>query len=77
MEHITERGDWLNEHGEPDFEYLHALAKGGGPQAIEKLLSIAADLDVECHDGESADAIVDRIRSAADANEDADPIVTS
>ncbi len=38
--------DWRNEHGEPDFAYLQSLLADGGPEAIEKLRSIAEDMDV-------------------------------
>ena len=77
MEHITEKYDWMNEHGEPDFEYLSSLAKDGGPEALEKLQSIAEDLDVAHHEGESPEMLVDRIRSAAAENEDVDPVTTA
>ena len=67
----------MNEHGEPDFTYLHTLATSNEPSALEKLQSIAEDLDVECHESDSAADIVEKIRSAAEMNESVDPLVTS
>ena len=77
MEQYTEKNDWMNEHGEPDFTYLHALAKDGGPQAIEKLMSIAEDMDVDYSENDSTDILVEKIQIAAAANEAVDPIMTS
>ena len=71
-----EKEDWLNEHGDPDFEYLESLATDGSPEAQEKLRSIADDLDVEYDPDTSTDDLIRRIRSAIEANEDEDPDVT-
>ena len=65
---IEDIRDWRNEHGQPDFEYLHSLAKDGGSEALEKLKSIAVDLDVEFGPGASAEDLIDRIRSSAQSN---------
>jgi hypothetical protein len=65
-----EREDWLNEHGQPDFEYLQSLATDGGPEALEKLKSIAEDLSVEYDTDTSPEELIGRIRSAVDQNED-------
>ena len=44
---IEDMEDWRNEHGQPSSKFLQSLAKDGGPRALEKLRSIATDLDVE------------------------------
>ena len=77
MEQTPEDENWMNEHGEPDIAYLNNLASSNEPGALEKLQSIAEDLDVECHESDSATDIVEKIRSAAEMNESVDPIVTS
>ena len=77
MKPTTDREDWLNEHGEPNFEYLRSLARNNGPEALEKLKSIAEDLNVECRENDSVETLVEKIRLAADANEEVDPITTS
>ncbi len=69
--------DWRNEHGEPDFAYLQSLLVAGTPEAIEKLRSIAEDMDVECDSETSPEKLVDLIRSSTARNEDGDPIVTT
>jgi hypothetical protein len=76
-EELKEKEDWLNEHGDPDFEYLESLAADDNPDALEKLRSIADDLDVEYDADTSTDDLVGRIRSAADANEDESPDATT
>jgi len=67
---IEEKEDWLNEHGEPNFNYLQSLAKDAGPEALEKLKSIADDLSVEYDASISSDDLIGRIRSATTKNED-------
>jgi hypothetical protein len=67
---IKEKEDWLNEHGQPDFVYLQSLATDGSPEALEKLNSIAEDLNVERDPGTSTEDLVSRIRSTTEANED-------
>ncbi len=62
--------DWLNEHGEPDIEYLNSLATDGGAEALEKLKSIAEDLDVEYNSGTSTEELIERIRAAVEENQD-------
>ena len=62
--------NWRNEHGEPSFEYLQSLAADGSPEAMEKLQSIADDLDVEYNSSDSADALVEKIRATTEQNED-------
>ena len=63
-EEIEEKEDWLNEHAEPDFKYDNPLLSG--PEALEKLRSIAGDLDVEFDDDTPPEELVGRIRSAVD-----------
>jgi hypothetical protein len=70
---VEEIDDWRNEHGEPDFEYLASLASDGGPIALEKLKSIALDLDVDFDPDTSTADLIDRIRAATQKNEDGNP----
>jgi len=65
-----DKEDWLNEHGEPDFAYLKSLAEDGSPEALEKLNSIADDLDVERDSDTSPEDLIERIRSVTSKNED-------
>ena len=37
--------DWRNEHGQPNLKYLQSLAKDGSPRSLEKLKSIAQELE--------------------------------
>lgn len=76
-EEIEEKEDWLNEHGEPDFKYLQSLALDSGPEALEKLRSIAGDLDVEFDDDTPPEELVGRIRSAVDQNGDDSSDITT
>jgi hypothetical protein len=69
--------DWRNEHGLPDFEYLRSLAAEGGPEATEKLKSIAEDLDADYDADASPLELVEMIRSATERNEDGDLTVTT
>lgn len=55
--------DWLNEHGQPDFEYLRFLATEGSLEALEKLKSIAEDLDMQYDPNISTEELVEKIRS--------------
>ena len=55
--------DWRNEHGQPNLEYLQSLVKEGSPRSIEKLKSIANDLDVDFSPGVSPEELIDRILS--------------
>ena len=61
---IEDMEDWRNEHGQPSFEYLQSLATDGSPEALEKLKSIAEDLNVEYGPGTSTEDLIDRIISA-------------
>lgn len=74
---VEEVDDWRNEHGEPDFEYLASLASDGGPLALEKLKSIALDLDVDFDSNTSTTDLIDRIRAATEKNEDGNPSDTN
>jgi len=65
---IENMEDWRNEHGQPDFEYLQSLAEDGSPAALEKLRSIAGDLDVGCDSGASTEELIARIRSATESD---------
>jgi hypothetical protein len=61
---IKSEENWLDEHGQPSFEYLQSLAADGSSEAIEKLKSIAEDLDVSYDPDTSAEELIGRIRSA-------------
>ena len=67
---IIETRDWRNEHGQPDFAYLNALAKDGTIEAVEKLKSIAEDLDVGFDSNPSPEELVERITAAVAENGD-------
>jgi hypothetical protein len=69
--------NWRNENGDPDFAYLQSLAKDTNPEALEKLRSIAEDLDVDFDTDTSAEDLGERIRSAVGENEDAEPDATN
>jgi len=56
--------NWFDEHGQPSFEYLQSLAADGSPEALEKLKSIAEDLDVNFDPDTSTEELIGRIRSA-------------
>jgi hypothetical protein len=67
---IDDKEDWLNEHGQPDFKYLQSLENDGSQEALEKLRSIAEDLDVEYDPNTSTEELIGRIRSVVRQNED-------
>ena len=70
---IEEIENWRNEHGDPDFAYLESLVAAGTIEALDKLRSIADDLDVDYTSDVSAGDLVDRIRMAVKINEDENP----
>ena len=53
--------DWRDEHGQPSFEFLQSLASDSSPESLEKLRSIAEDLDVDYDEETSAEDLVDKI----------------
>jgi len=61
---IENMEDWRNEHGHPSNKFLQFLADDGGPGAMEKLRSIAEDLDAKFSPGASAEELIGAIRSA-------------
>lgn len=65
---IEREEDWRNEHGQPDFAFLESLVKDGSVGALEKLRSIAEDLDVGFDSGASPEELVGRIRSKVAEN---------
>jgi len=69
--------DWRNEHGDPDFTFLQSLNDDGGPEALEKLRSIAEDLDVIFDSSTPPEELIGRIRLATQDNEDGNMNVTS
>ena len=62
--------NWRNEHGEPDFNYLQSLVKEGSSESMDKLKSIADDLNADYNPDTSAEDLVEAIRMAAQENED-------
>jgi hypothetical protein len=68
-----EINNWRNEHGEPDFTYLQSLEAEGSIEGLEKLQSIASDLDVDYNSTNSAEELIEMIRLAAAENEDGNP----
>lgn len=52
---------WRNEHGKPSFKYLQTLANDGNPGSLEKLRSIAQDLDVNYGPNTSNDVLIRKI----------------
>jgi len=71
---IKEEDNWLNEHGQPSYEYLQQLVSDGSVESLEKLRSIATDLDVEFEQNTSAQMLADLISSSS---VDDDPQVVS
>ena len=55
---IEEMEDWRDEHGQPSFKFLQSLAKDGSFEALEKLRSIAQDLDVDYGPNISTDVLI-------------------
>lgn len=72
-----EINDWRNEHGEPDFAYLQSLAITGTTESLDKLKSIAEDLNVDYDSNASAEDLVGKIRLAVEQNEDGDSSITT
>ena len=60
--------DWRNQHGQPSFPFLQALADEGTLEAFEKLRFIAEDLDVTYDVNTSAEELVGKIRKATQKN---------
>ena len=66
----SEIEDWRNEHGGPDFAFLKSLTKDGSIEALEKLHSIAEDLDVEYDSNIPPEELIERIRTVVAENGD-------
>jgi hypothetical protein len=58
------RDDWLNEHGQPSYDYLQSLVSKCSPESLEKLRSIATDLDVEFGPNTSPEILAELISSS-------------
>src|SRR3989344_4475305 len=58
---IDDKANWLNEHGQPSFKFLQSLVENNN---IEKLRSLASDLDVDYSSGSSAEELMGKIISA-------------
>lgn len=65
---IENMKDWRNEHGNPSNKFLQSLAKDGSPEAMEKLRSIATDLNVNFGPNTSVEEIIGGIRAATRNN---------
>ncbi|MDA3802611.1 MAG: hypothetical protein PF488_01780 [Patescibacteria group bacterium] len=57
--------NWLNNHGQPNFDFLKSLIKDGSEDSLRQLKSIANDLDVDYHSNISAYDLVDKIMLAS------------
>ena len=44
---VKNENDWRNDHGRPSYKYLQSLASEDSLGSLEKLKSIATDLNVE------------------------------
>ena len=56
-----DKENWLDEHGHPSNKFLQSLANNNN---MEKLRSIASDLDVDFGPNATVDELVGAIRSA-------------
>ena len=68
-----EINNWRNEHGEPDFFYLESLQTANDIESLEKLQSIATDLDIDFMTTTPPNELVDMIRLETQKNEDENP----
>ena len=68
-----EINNWRNEHGEPDFSYLESLKDDNDIEGLEKLQSIASDLDIDFSTTTPADELVDLIRLETQKDGDENP----
>ncbi|NCT55795.1 gamma-glutamylcyclotransferase [bacterium] len=55
---------WRNEHGHPSYKFLQSLADDGSPRALEKIKSIATDLNANFDSNTSVEELIRLIRSA-------------
>jgi len=59
---IDSMENWRNEHGTPDFDYLRSLVQSEEPRELEKLYSIASDLNVTYHKNTTPNDLSEKIR---------------
>jgi hypothetical protein len=59
---IDSMENWRNEHGTPDFDYLRSLVQSEEPRELEKLYSIANDLNVTYHKNTTPNDLLEKIR---------------
>lgn len=69
--------NWRDEHGQPDFKYLQSLVSDGSIEAINKIKSIAEDLDVNFNETTPVEELIGMIRMATKSNEDSNPGTTN
>lgn len=62
--HLGSPESWLNEHGQPNFDYLKSLAEANTAEALEELMYIADDLDVDYHPDIPSEELIEKIRLA-------------
>jgi GTP-binding protein EngB required for normal cell division len=62
--------EYRNEHGLPTIEFLTSLSKINDEESIEKLRSIAEDLNVECDTDTPQAELIERIRQAVERNQE-------
>ena len=65
---IDDKENWLNEHGHPSNKFLQRLADDASPAALEKLKSIATDLDAKFSPEDTAQELIGAIRMATRSN---------
>jgi len=70
---LKDMEDWRDEHGQPNFAFLKSLVADGGQAGLEKLKSIAEDMDVKYDAESSAEELIEKIILAAQS----DPNTTS
>jgi hypothetical protein len=67
---IRKVDDYRNEHGQPSFEYLQSLVDEGDEDAMEKIKSIAEDLNVAYDTDAPAAELVEMIRLTSERNQE-------
>jgi hypothetical protein len=62
--------DYRNEHGQPSFEYLQSLVTENNEESLEKLKSIAEDLNVEYDADAAPSELVEMIMLTSQRNQE-------
>ncbi len=69
--------EYQNEHGQPSFEYLLSLVSEGDEDSVEKIKSIAEDLNVGADIDIPPAELIEMIRLAVERNQDGGLDVTT